>query len=382
MRPFTLLIKPTGPDCNIDCKYCFYSGKTSVFGGGAHRMSDEVTETMISSYLKLGLPGSSFAWQGGEPTLMGLDFYKKVVELQRQYGSDGQVVTNALQTNAILLNDDEWCRFLNEYKFLVGISLDGPKKYHDYYRLDHAGKGTFDRVMASIEKCKEHDVEFNILVLVSEHNVVAPDDVFDFFMDLGIEYLQFVSCVENDPTTGEIADFSITPKQFGDFMCRIFDRWVDFGPTKLSIRMFDSILSYCVAGRHSICTFMPKCNDYIVIEHNGDAFCCDFFVDNPWRLGNILETPIEKLAQNKVKRTFASKKRKIDNKCLVCRHLDMCRGGCLKDRIVVDGNYSAPSYFCESYKQFFDYTMPRFWDIAAKFKEENQLPAGPDGQQG
>jgi len=365
MRPFTLLIKPTGPDCNIACKYCFYSGKTELFGRSKHRMSDEVLDKLVNSYLRLRFDISSFAWQGGEPTLMGLDFYEKVVDLQQKYGGDGQLVTNALQTNGILL-DEKWCSFLAQYKFLVGISCDGPKEYHDYYRLTRSGEGTFDKVMAGIENCRKHNVEFNILVLVNNHNVGAADEIFDFFKELKIKYLQFVQCVELDPVTGQIADFSITARQYGEFLCRIFDRWTEYGPEKISIRTFDSILSYLMMGKHSICTFQPQCNDYIVIEHNGDAFCCDFFVEDRWRLGNIFETPIEKLAAGEIKRAFSRLKTGISNKCLVCRHLDICRGGCLKDRIVVDGDYRAPSYFCEGYKKFFDYAMPRFTQIAAK----------------
>ena len=370
MRPFTLLIKPAGPDCNIECRYCFYSCKTDVFGKGRHRMSDEVLEKLVSSYVSLGFPESTFAWQGGEPTLMGLDFYEKVVQLQQKYGKPGQSVTNALQTNSILL-DDQWCKFLSEYKFLVGISLDGPKKFHDYYRLDYKGQGTWDRVMASVERCKNNNVEFNILTLVNDRNVTEPDEIFDFFVNLKIQYLQFIACVEQDPESGGIAGFSITPEQYADFLCRIFDRWYEYGPRKISIRLFDSILSYCVLGTHSICTFMPRCSDYIVIEHNGDAFACDFFVTEQWRLGNIMETPIEKLASSKVKRSFSGCKRKLNNKCILCRHLEMCRGGCMKDRIVTSGNYDDVSYFCQTYKQFFDYTMSRFWQLAAEVKQRS-----------
>jgi len=331
-------------------------------------MSDDVLGRLIKDYLALNLAVSSFAWQGGEPTLMGLDFYKKVVTLQKEYGKDGQAVSNALQTNGILL-DEQWCKFLCEYKFLVGISLDGPKKYHNHYRIDidKAGNGTFNKVMAAMENCRKHKVEFNILVLLNDRNVVAPDDLFDFFTGLKIKYLQFIPCVENDPTTGEIADFSITPEQYGQFLCRVFDRWYKCGPEKLSIRIIDSMMNYLVHGRHTNCTFNRNCDDYIVIEHNGDAFCCDFFVDQQYHLGNLLETPIEELFQSEKKRQFAKQKNKIHNKCLICRYSDICRGGCLKDRIVTDNNFVNLSYFCQAYKQFFDYSLPRLSQLAAKF---------------
>jgi len=370
MQPFTLLIKPSGSDCNLDCKYCFYKNRAPEIGRGRQRMTDRVLERLVKDYMALNFPVSGFSWQGGEPTLMGLDFYKRVVELQKQYGAPGRQVSNALQTNAILL-DDNWCRFLHDYKFLVGISIDGPKEFHDHYRTDHAGAGTFDKVIQAIQKCTEHKVEFNILTLLNNKNVDHPDELFDFFIEKKIRYLQFITCIETDPATGEFADFSITPQQYGRFLCRIFDRWYEHGPRKLSIRAFDSVLSYCLTGRQTICTFDKQCNTYIVVEHTGDCFCCDFFVEPKWRLGNILETPIEKIAVHPKKRTFARAKKKLCDKCLICKHLAICRGGCMKDRTPNDMNWNCESYFCQSYKQFFDYTMPRFMQIAAAINANN-----------
>ncbi len=327
-------------------------------------MSDGTLEKMIADFLKLGFPVSSFAWQGGEPTLMGLDFYKKAVELQKTHGNNAQAVSNALQTNAVLL-DDNWCRFLNEYEWLVGISLDGPKHLHDHYRLDHAGSPTFDKVISAIDKCRKHKVQFNILVLLNDKNVTEPDELFDFFTGMNIRYLQFVPCVESSTSPGSVTDFSITPQQFGTFLCRIFDRWIEYGPEKLSIRILDSIMNYLIHGRHTNCSFSNSCNDYIVIEHNGDAFCCDFFVDDAHKLGNILDTDIGRLTQGKTKRSFARQKSRIADKCLICRHSALCRGGCLKDRLILNGNSSDPSYFCHAYKQFFDYSLAGLTQIAA-----------------
>jgi len=378
MRPFTLLIKPTGPDCNIRCTYCFYACKTALFGTGPHRMSDTVAETMIRDYLSYRFPASSFAWQGGEPCLMGLDFYRRVVEWQKRYGADGQVVTNALQTNGTLL-DDDWGRFLAEYKFLVGISLDGPQEIHDHYRRDGAGRGTWQRVMDGIDVCRRHGVEYNILVLLNDHNVEQPDVLWDFFMDQGIRFLQFIQCVELDPQTRRPMPFSITAEQYGRFLCRIFDRWMAQGPRTVSIRIFDSILSQLLGTGPTECTFGTRCNDYIVIEHTGEAFCCDFFVDNPWRLGNILETPMKVLAGSELKRRFARRKRDIPHKCLVCRYLDLCRGGCPKDRLAMPGADSpdakVESYFCRAYKMLFDHALPTFRALADELRAE-QAPAG------
>jgi uncharacterized protein len=284
--------------------------------------------------------------------------------LQKEYGAPGQEVSNSIQTNAILLNDD-WCEFLHDYKFLVGISIDGPEELHDYYRKDFSGAGTFDKVIKAIEKCKEHKVEFNTLILLNNKNAENPDAVFDFLIEQGIKYLQFIPCVELDSATGNIADFSITPQQYGEFMCRIFDRWYDYGPQNLSIRDFDSILSHCITGQHTICTFSRQCSQYIVVEYTGDCFPCDFFVEPKWRLGGIFETPIEKLANSDKKKAFARAKQNICNKCVLCRHLDLCRAGCMKDKSAVDSNWAKESYFCESYKRFFDYAMPKFLQIAA-----------------
>ena len=368
-KPFTLLIKPAGPDCNMACRYCFYACKSEMFDGPAHRMSDGVLEHLVESYLECGFEQSGFAWQGGEPTLMGLDFYKRLVQLQKQYGKPGQIISNALQTNGILL-DDAWCSFLAEYKFLTGISLDGPKEYHDHYRKDHAGNGTFDRVMAGIEACRRNNAEYNILVLLNRINVQHPDELFDFFIENGVHFLQFVPCVEQaEDNPQKAAPYSITPKEYGSFMSRIFDRWLDYGVQKLSVRLFDTLLSFLLGGPHTECTFGRQCADYIVIEHNGDAFCCDFYVTGDSRLGNIMETPIEQLAGGETKRKFNRRKMEIDNKCLVCRYLDICRGGCPKDRAMLTGTHKAPSYFCEGYKIFFDHALPRLRAIAQNVQQ-------------
>ena len=280
-------------------------------------MSEQVLEKLTKDYLQLGFPVAGFAWQGGEPTLMGLDFYKKAVELQKKYALPNQQVSNSLQTNAILF-DAEWCRFLHDNNFLVGISIDGPAEIHDFYRVDHAGKGTFDKVIRAIETCNEYKVEFNVLVLLNNKNVERPDELFDFFIKQDIKYLQFIPCVELDPATKEIAQFSISPSQYGKFLCRLFDRWYEYGPTKISIRDFESILSFCLAGRHTLCTFDRQCSQYIVVEHDGDCFPCDFFVEPKWRLGNILETPIAEIAASDKKRSFARDKQKLSDKCLIC----------------------------------------------------------------
>ena len=377
MQPFTLLIKPSGSDCNLDCKYCFYKNRAPEIGSGRQRMSGQVLEKLIADYMRLGFPHAGFSWQGGEPMLMGLDFYQRAVELQKKYGKTGQTASNALQTNAVLI-DENWAPFLRENHFLVGISIDGPKEFHDYYRVDHAGNGTFDRVIKAIDICTKHNVQFNLLTLVNSKNADHPEQLFDFLTSLGTRYIQFIPCVELDPSTNQVADFSVTPQQYGEFLCTTFDCWQRYGTDRVSIRDFDSILSYCLSGRHTICTFGRRCSEYIVVEHTGDCYPCDFFVEPKWHLGNIFETPIDQLAAGERKRRFARAKQNLPGKCLTCRHLDVCRGGCMKDKNATDPNWTKETYFCRSYKRFFDYTMPKFMQIAARLAADSKHthPAG------
>ena len=371
--PFTLLIKPSGPDCNIQCRYCFYCRKDNYFGNNKHRMSSETQELLTKQYLELNLPQSTFAFQGGEPTLIGLDFYRRQIELQHKYGNANQNIIYTLQTNGILI-DNLWANFLAEHNFLLGISIDGPAVYHDHFRIDHAGNGTHAKVLQGIECCKNNGVDYNLLTLLNRKNTANPDELFDFLTSLGTEYLQFIPCVEKakdfssefhskpeDITT----DFSVLPEQYGHFMCRIFDRWKQIGPDKIHVRLFDSMMMKFTQGIQAECTFSSKCADYVVVEHNGDVFCCDFFVEDEAYLGNIHETHINELANSPEKREFNRRKRKLATKCKVCRHLEVCRGGCPKDRLA-DGECTNPSYLCEGYKIFFDHALAELQEIAIK----------------
>jgi len=253
---------------------------------------------------------AGFAWQGGEPTLMGVEFFQRVVELQKRYGTSGQQVSNTMQTNGTLL-DERWGRFLRENKFLLGVSIDGPKEFHDVYRVDHSGAGTFERVFRGIRHCQQHGVEFNVLILLNNLNVEHPDRLFEFLLENDLSYVQFIPCVEADPATQRLAAFSITPKQYGDFLCRLFDLWYAHGPDKMNIREFDSLTSYYVLGHHTICTYSKRCAGFVVVEHSGEAFCCEFFVEPKWRLGNVLAQPLGDLAGSRVKRAFARDKERL-----------------------------------------------------------------------
>ncbi|MBN2138075.1 MAG: anaerobic sulfatase maturase [Sedimentisphaerales bacterium] len=350
----------------MDCAYCFYKDRVLDSSGGRQRMSDEVLEKLICDYMGLRFGVVGFAWQGGEPTLMGMDFFARAVSLQKKYGRAGQQISNKMQTNGVLL-DEKWCRFLYENKFLLGISIDGPKEFHDEHRLDHSGAGTFDRVMRGIENCRKHGVEFSSLIVLNSRNVEYPERLFEFVVENDLGFVQFIPCIETDSGTGKPANFSITPKQYGDFLCRLFDLWREYGPEKINVRDFDSLVTYYVMGNHTMCTYSKRCGGFLVIEHNGDAFCCEFFVEPERRIGNILQTPLEKLATDSRKRAFERSKGKFCGQCLVCNHLDICRGGCVKDRVRLGGAQAdGSSYFCEAYKQFFDHSTPGFMQIAAE----------------
>jgi len=369
MTPFTLLIKPSGSDCNIDCTYCFYKSRSPEVGSGRQRMTFDTLETLVRQYMGLGFPVPGFAWQGGEPTLMGVEFFRKAVECERRYGRSGQQVSNTFQTNGVLL-DETWCRFFRENLFLLGISIDGPERFHDVYRLDHAGRGTFARAMRGISTCREHGVEFSVLILLNDRNVAHPDDLFRFVVENRFGYVQFIPCIERDPLTRRRAPFSITPRQYGDFLSRLFDLWCDYGPDRLNIREFDSLTTRFVLGHPTICTYSRECGGFLVVEHTGDAFSCEFFVGPEWRLGNIRETPIEDLAGAEARLAFARSKEDLSGRCRRCPHLEICWGGCLKDRTRMgDGSARRESYFCDGYLRFFDYARPRIEEIAAAVRE-------------
>lgn len=364
-KEFQLLIKPVGADCNLACEYCFYRRTSALYpGAGGRPMSDGVLEQMISSYLRLRFTTSVFSWQGGEPSLCGLDFFRKAVELQEKYGVDGQRIGNAFQTNALLI-DDEWARFFSQYNFLVGVSLDGPPEIHDRYRRTVGGSGSSEKVLAAIEHLKRRSVSFNILTLVTQANVELARSVYRWLVSRGFRYLQFIPCLERDPAAaGARAEFAIRPGQYGRFLCEVFDEWYANGFPHISVRTFDSVLNYYVTGAAGMCTFDSSCDAYIVVERNGDVYPCDFFVTSEWKLGNVMDKDIEHFIVCGPKRQFARYKSELCRGCDRCEWKPMCWGGCLKDRLFPRYDYTGPTYFCASYRRFFEHTHTRFKAIA------------------
>ena len=365
MEPFQLLIKPASFDCNLRCTYCFYLRVEELYPEKSHpRMSDEVLEKVISNFLNFRFKESVFNWQGGEPTLCGLNFYKRVVELQQQHGVSGQVVGNGLQTNGILIND-EWARFLAEYRFLVGLSLDGPKQIHDRYRRSIGGKSVWEKVMNAAKLLREYSVEFNILCVVSKANINRVKEIYNFFIDNEFHYLQFIPALEIDEKNKR-ASFCINSNQFGRFLSELFDEWKE-SHQQASIRIFDGLLAHHLGYPKGYCTLEENCSNYVVVEWNGDVYPCDFFVYDDYKLGNLLKEDFPALIEKR-NNTFAPLKKKLSSDCLRCEWKELCYGGCLKDRFFLDNPYSDKTYFCEGYKRFFFHTNNWFKGQANKFK--------------
>jgi len=353
-KQFQLLIKPVAADCNMVCGYCFYRAKNELFGPGPHRMSHEMLERLTADFMSYGFEPTVFVWQGGEPVMAGLEFYEKAVSLQQSYGKPGQRVGNALQTNGVML-DRAWADFLGEYNFLVGLSLDGPRDVHDACRKTASGEGTFDRVTKAARMLRAQNVALNILSVVSRANVTKAKEVYRFFRREGFTELQFIPCLERDPASGGIADFCPSPEDYGRFLCELFDEWMADGAGEVSLRTFDSFVSGAAGMGATVCTFAPRCGAYLLIEHNGDVYPCDFFVTPGWKVGNITETRLREFFDKEKEKQFKRMKSAPDKGCFDCKWWKYCHAGCVKDWVSARGKAARKSYFCGSYRMFFEH---------------------------
>jgi len=364
LAPRSLLIKPASADCNLHCSYCFYHERpTDPYGGRpGHRMSDEVLEAVISQGMRLDPSQAVFGWQGGEPTLCGLDFFERVVALEQRYGFPGQSVSNGLQTNGLLL-DEEWARFLRRYNFLVGVSLDGPARYHDRYRTFVGGAGSHGRVIESIDRLKRHGVAYNILSVINRETGNHGAEIFDYLVEQGFGYLQFIPCVEVDPATGQVAPFSVEPEQFGDFMCEVFDRWYNGGRVEVSVRDFDSILATYMGQSATVCCYQETCGAYLVVEYNGDFYPCDFFVRQDLYLGNIAQVSLASAFASKALARFARHKAEPRPECDACAWRLLCQRGCPRF-VGVAGDQR--HYLCRGLQQFFAHSYEGFQRLSAQ----------------
>lgn len=361
MIPFQLLLKPAGADCNLDCRYCFYRKTSRLFPGNVHpRMNRQVLEEIIRQYLKFRFPVSVFSWQGGEPTLCGLSFFKEAVRLQQKHGREGQIVNNSVQTNGLLL-DEEWCRFFAEYKFFVGLSLDGPADLHNRYRGSSQRKG-----MEAAAALSRSGVEFNILTVLTADSAGRARQLFHWFLQNGFYHLQFIPCLEPVPEERKIASFSISAGEYGNFLCELFDAWWDNGDWNVTVRTFESVLEILAYGKTHYCVFSPLCAGYLVVEHNGSLYPCDFFVRKETFLGNLLQQPLAEIYRSSGGKNFSARKSDLPEDCQECKWLRFCYGGCQKDRIAPGGGPARKTYFCPAYKQFFSHTMERFKLLATQ----------------
>ncbi len=364
MTPFSLLVKPASADCNLRCDYCFYLDRAALYPESRrHRMSDETLEALIKGYMATPQPQYAFAWQGGEPTLMGLEFFERVVELQKKHGAPGASVANHLQTNGLAV-DDALARHLARYNFLVGVSLDGPAQRHDRYRRNALGHGSHERVMAGLEALRRHRVKVNILTLVSQANVAHGASTYRYLRDQGYDFHQYIPCVEFDPS-GQRLPFALSGPEWGDFLCSVYDEWVKHDAGKVSIRFFDSILYRMVKGGPNICHMGDNCCQYFVVEHNGDVYPCDFFVEPELRLGNIARDSWKSLQGSPIYLDFGARKADRDPGCDTCPYLDYCAADCPKHRIA-GGRVEprAKSVLCQGYMKFFDHALPGLQRLA------------------
>jgi uncharacterized protein len=361
LRAFHIMAKPSGSACNLNCDYCFFLKKEKLYPGSNFRMSDEVHEAFIRQLFEAHqTPRVTVAWQGGEPTLMGLDFFRRSSKLQKKYAKPGTQIESTFQTNGILITD-EWCRFFHDNGFLIGLSMDGPKELHNFYRKDKAGYETFDQVMRAARLLQKHDVQFNILCTVNSKNADHPLDVYRFFRDeLGEHYIQFIPIVERDNESGfqegnKVTDRSVGSKQWGHFLIKIFDEWVRRDVGQTFVVNMDGALAGWMGRAGTVCIFGPTCGEGMALEHNGDLYSCDHFVEPNHFLGNILERPmIELVASDKQRKFGQDKWDTLPRACRQCEFLHICNGECPKNRFVAtsDGEPGL-NYLCEGYKLFF-----------------------------
>jgi uncharacterized protein len=372
----SIVLKPIGAFCNLRCEYCFYLDKQELYPGSpsTHRMSEETLRTMIEQMFACS-NNPTFVWQGGEPTIMGVEFFQHAVELQKHYAK-GRAFSNSLQTHGMLINQT-WTNFLRKENFLVGLSLDGPQAIHDYYRKDALGKGTFQAVYDSALLMQQEQVPFNVLATVSDYSVNFAKEIYQFFVENDFVFMQFSPLVEHDAQDSQkSARYNVDPLSYGRFLFDVFELWVkdfdfDYLKQKTSIRWFDSVLQSYVGITPDHCIFHKTCNDYLVMEHNGDLFSCDFFVEKDKCLGNVHQVSLRKAFQSSAHTAFGLEKANLNAECRSCEWLKQCYGGCIKDR-VRDPIDKGHNHFCESYRYFFKHADTQLKAFADLYKQHYQ----------
>lgn len=366
MKYVHLLIKPASGMCNLNCTYCFYHDIMEKRDRRSYGFMEESTlEEVIKKGIAYAEKECTIAFQGGEPTLAGLEFYEKVVALQKKYNSKNIAIHNAIQTNGLGL-DEKWARFFRDNRFLVGISLDGTRDTHDHNRLDPKGEGTFDRVMETIRLLEKNRVEYNVLTVVNRQTAKKVNRIYRFYRENHLEYLQFIPCL--DPLGEEPGkkEYSLTPKEYGLFLNRLFDLWYqDLKNGKsVSIRQFENYVEMLLGYPPEACGMSGACGYQHVVEADGSVYPCDFYVLDRYRLGSLLDTDLETINQKRKELGFVEESMAVDPKCKRCRYFSLCRGGCRRHRTVTEKGKLGLNYFCESYEMFFAYAGPRLGELA------------------
>ena len=373
-KPLYVMLKPAGAHCNLACKYCYYLEKNNLYQNShRHLMSDEMLEQFTREYIEAQtMPQVLFTWHGGEPLMRSIDFYKKALALQKKY-SHGKQIDNVIQTNGTLLTD-EWCEFFAKNHWLVGISIDGPQEYHDHYRMTPAGKPSWEKVMQGISLLKKHRVEWNAMAVVNAYNAEHPLEFYHFFKDNGCQYLQFTPIVERltehedgrtlasiaDDREIPLADASVTPQQWGNFLCTIFDDWVRHDVGKTFVEIFDCTLANWMGVLPGICAYSKECGHAGVMEHNGDVYSCDHFVFPEYKLGNIWEQSLIDMLYGEKQQAFSRLKHtSLPRQCKECDMEFACHGECPKNRFEKD-KYGEPglNYLCQGYYQYYTHVSP------------------------
>ena len=374
-REFQVFVKPAGALCNLGCHYCYYLKKDHLYPKDkSFRMSDDVLEEYIVQHIE-ACPGSviQFSWHGGEPMVLGLDYFRKIVELQRKHKAPHQRIINGIQTNGTLL-DERWCRFLAEEGFVVGISLDGPEELHDQYRVTKDQNPTHKLAMRGYQLLRQHEIASNILCVVHAQNVQHPIEVYRFFKQLKARYIEFLPLVEPEPEKeGIVSDRTVPAEAFGNFLCTIFDEWVSQDVEQVNVQIFEEVARTALGQEHALCIFRKTCGDVPVIEHNGDFFSCDHFVNPEHLLGNIQETPLVDLLESPTQRAFGQAKwDTLPSSCQTCEVLEFCHGGCPKDRIIHTPDGKARlNYLCAGYKRFFTHCQPFVAQLSALWRRQS-----------
>ena len=369
--PFQVMAKPIGPRCNLHCTYCYYLEKERLYPDAKKfAMAPEVLEVFVRDYIAhhvgLGAPEIVFNWQGGEPTLLGIDFFRTALALQARYAPATLKVSNSIQTNGLLL-DAAWAEFLKANDFLVGLSIDGPPDLHDCYRHDHADRPSHAKVLAALDLLRRHEVEFNTLTVVHRDNAKEPRAVYRFLKEAGVRFMQFIPLVERTPdgitlngvpgdsdVATSVTPWSVRPKDYGDFLCGVFDEWIYADVGTIFVQLFDIQLGLRLGAPASLCWFAEVCGNGLALEHNGDLYACDHYVYPEYKRGNILDTPIQELAANANQQRFGTDKRdELPRQCRECAIRYACSGGCPKHRFLKTASGEPGlNYFCESIRCF------------------------------